>query len=250
MTLLRLLLACLALAPGCAAGAAIKPAIVLVHGAFANASGWNRVIAILQRDGYETVGVEQPLQSLQGDIAATRRAVEAVAGPVVLVGHSYGGVVISGAAAGNERVKSLVFVAAIAPEPGERVNAFFAQYPSESSKALKQDSAGFLTIDRSRFAGLFAGDLPAAEGALLAATQKPMRAGNFAAILTDAAWKTIPSWYVVAKSDRALNPDLERFYAKRMGARTIEIDASHFVFLSHPGEIARVIEEAAARAGK
>jgi pimeloyl-ACP methyl ester carboxylesterase len=245
----KLLIACVALLTAAAANAA-KPAIVLVHGAFANASGWSRVIAILQRDGYVAVGVEEPLQSLQGDIAATRRALEGVAGPVVLVGHSYGGVVIGGAAAGNDRVKALVFVAAIAPEPGERVNRFFAKYPPQSSNALKQDSAGFLTIDRDRFGELFASDLPAAERALLAATQKPMRAGNFAAVLTDAAWKTIPSWYVVAKSDRALNPDLERFYAKRMGARTTEIDASHFVFLSHPREIARVIEEAAAAVGK
>jgi pimeloyl-ACP methyl ester carboxylesterase len=245
MRLTRLLIACAALLAASGAHAA-KPAIVLVHGAFANASGWNRVIAILQRDGYEVVGVEEPLVSVQGDIAATRRAVAALTGPVVLVGHSYGGVVISGAAVGNGNVKALVYVAAIAPEPGERVNAFFAKYPSYSNTALKQDSAGFLTIDRSEFAGLFAADLPADEGALLAATQKPIRSGNFAASLTQVGWKTIRSWYVVATRDKALNPDLERFYAKRMGAKTSEIDGSHFVFLSHPREIARVIEEAAA----
>lgn len=249
MRLAKALIACVALF-GAVAAEAAKPAIVLVHGAFANASGWNPVIQILQRDGYEVVAVENPLFTVQGDIAATRRAMDRVTGPVVLVGHSYGGVVISGAAAGNERVKALVFIAAIAPEPGERVNALFAQYPSESSQATKPDSAGFLTVDRSRFAELFAGDLPAAEGALLAATQKPIRSGNFASTLTQAAWKTIPSWYVVARKDRALNPDLERFYAKRMGARTSEIDASHFVFLSRPREIARVIEEAAASASK
>jgi len=245
----RILLAGLALLSASAAEAA-KPAIVLVHGAFANASGWNRVIAILQRDGYEVVGVENPLVSLQADIATTKRAVAHFTGPVVLVGHSYGGVVISGAAAGNPNVKALVFVAAIAPEPGEAVNAFFAKYPSESSKATTQDVAGFLTVDRNRFAGLFAADVPADEAALLAATQKPIRSGNFAATLREAAWKTVPSWYVVAKQDRALNPDLERFYAKRMGAKTSEIDGSHFLFLSHPGEIAKVIEEAAAAASK
>jgi len=247
MRLAKILVACAALL-GAATADAAKPTIVLVHGAFANASGWDRLIAILQRDGYEAIGVEEPLVSLQGDVAATRRAVEGLAGPVVLVGHSYGGVVISGAAVGNTNVKALVFVAAIAPEPGERVNAFFARYPSYSNKALKQDSAGFLTVDRSRFPTLFAADLPAAEGALLAATQKPIRSGNFAAMLTQVAWKTIPSWYVVAKRDRALNPDLERFYAKRMGAKTSEIDGSHFLFLSHSREIARVIEEAAASA--
>lgn len=247
MGLARFLIAC-ALLFGTAAGAAAKPAIVLVHGAFANASGWDRVIAILQKDGYDVVAVENPLHTLQGDIATTRRAVDGLAGPVVLVGHSYGGVVISGAAVGNDRVKALVFVAAIAPEPGERVNAYFAKYPSYSNKALRQDSAGFLTIDRSLFAGLFAADLPADEGAVLAATQKPIRSANFAAALREVAWKTIPSWYVVATRDKALNPDLERFYAKRMGARTTEVDGSHFVFLSRPREIARVIEEAAASA--
>jgi pimeloyl-ACP methyl ester carboxylesterase len=249
MMLARLLLACFALVLGGAAGAA-KPAIVLVHGAFANASGWDRVIAILQRDGYTVVGVENPLQSLQGDIVATRRAIGAQDGPVVLVGHSYGGVVISAAAVNNPRVKALVFVAAIAPEAKEPANAFFAKYPAEANAAVKRDRAGFLTVDRKRFAELFAGDLPSAEGAVLAATQKPINSANFAAPLPNPAWKTLPSWYIVASRDRALSPDLERFYARRMGARTSEIDASHFLFLSRPAEVARVIEEAAATVGK
>ena len=229
-----------------ASGASAKPAIVLVHGAFANASGWDRVIAILQRDGYEAVGVEQPLLSLQGDIAATKRAIADLGeGPFVLVGHSYGGAVISGAAAGNAGVKALVFIAAIAPEAGERINAFFGKYPAEAHSAVRQDAAGFMMIDRKRFGALFAQDLPPTESSVLAATQKPIRAGNFAASLPQSAWKTLPSWYVVATKDRALSPDLERFYAKRMGARTSEIDGGHFLFLSHPREVANVIEEAA-----
>jgi len=244
MRLASLVVSCAALFSAASATAA-KPSIVLVHGAFANASGWSRVIAILQRDGYEVVGVDEPLISLQGDIAATKRAVDALAGPVILVGHSYGGVVISGAAAGNAKVKALVFIAAIAPEPGERVNALFAKYASETNLTTKQDSAGFLTVDRNRFAALFAGDLPATDGAVLAATQKPTRSAIFAGSLAAAAWKTIPTWYVIAKQDRALNPGLERFYAKRMGAHTTEIDGSHFLFLSHPREIARTIEAAA-----
>ena len=242
----RILLAGLALLSASAAEAA-KPAIVLVHGAFANASGWNRVIAILQRDGYEVVGVENPLVSLQADIATTKRAVAHFTGPVVLVGHSYGGVVISGAAAGNPNVKALVFVAAIAPEPGEAVNAFFAKYPSESSKATTQDVAGFLTVDRNRFAELFAADVPADEAALLAATQKPIRSGNFAATLRDAAWKTIPSWYLVARNDRTIPPEAERAMAARAGAKTVEIRSSHVAMMSHPDKVTELILAAARR---
>ena len=249
MRIVQFLLAFSALLIAAAADAA-KPAIILVHGAFANASGWDRVIPILQRGGFEVIGVENPLQSLKGDIAATRRAIGSFDGPVILVGHSYGGAVISGAATGNAKVKALVFVAAIAPDAGEPVNNFFAKYPAEANSAVKQDGAGFLTVDRARFHELFASDLPAVEGAVLAATQKPIRSANFAAALQEPAWKSIPSWYVVAASDRALNPDLERFYAKRMGARTTEIAGSHFLFLSHPQEVARVIEEAAASVGK
>jgi pimeloyl-ACP methyl ester carboxylesterase len=249
MKVTGVLLCCAALAWGGVAQAA-KPTIMLVHGAFANASGWNRVIALLQREGYQVIGVENPLQTLQGDVAVTKRMLDAADGPVVMVGHSYGGAIITAAAAGNAKVKALVYVAAIAPDTGERLNSYFARYPSEANRALKQDAAGFVVVDRARFAKLFAEDLPASEGAVLAATQKPIRAGNFAGSVPVVAWKTIPSWYVVAARDRALNPDLERFYAKRMGARTSELDASHFLFLSRPQEIARVIIEAASVAGK
>jgi pimeloyl-ACP methyl ester carboxylesterase len=232
-------------APGAAAAPATKPAIVLVHGAFADAMGWERVIPLLQRDGYEVTAVENPLQSLEGDIATTRRVVDAQTGPVVLVGHSYGGAVITGVAADNPKVKALVYLAAFAPEAGEPLGAFGDKYPTDLGKALKPDSAGFLTVDRGQFHKVFAADIAPGDAAVAAATQKPLSATVFAASVPKAAWKTIPSWYLVSKEDHAINPDLERFYAKRMGAHTSEIAASHVAFISHPQEVARLIEEAA-----
>jgi pimeloyl-ACP methyl ester carboxylesterase len=228
-----------------AASAAIKPTIILVHGAFADAAGWDRVIPILQRDGYSVVAVENPLQSLDGDVANTRRVVEDQTGPVVLVGHSYGGAVITGAAAGNANVKALVYLAAIVPDAGEPVAAFLDKYPTDLAHAQKVDKGGFVSIDPGKFRQVFAADLPAAETAIAAATQKPIAGAAFGASVPVAAWKSIPSWYVVSKQDHALSPDLERFYAKRINARTSELDASHVAFISHPKEIAAVIEQAA-----
>ena len=223
-----------------------KPAIVLVHGAFADAASWNKVIPILQRDGYEVTAVENPLQSLSSDVEWTKRVIDAQNKSVVLVGHSYGGAVITGVAADDPKVKALVYVAAFGPEAGEPVGAFGDKYPVKLGEALRPDSAGFLYIDRSRFRELFAADLSATETAVLAASQKPVNGTVFGASVPVAAWKSIPSWYMVATEDHAINPDLERFYAKRMGATTVEIKSSHVPFASHPAEVAKVIEQAAA----
>jgi pimeloyl-ACP methyl ester carboxylesterase len=223
-----------------------KPAIVLVHGAFADASGWSRVIPILQQDGYFVTAVQIPLTSLSDDVATAKRLVDSQKGPVVLVGHSYGGAVITGAAAGNPNVKALVYLAAFAPEAGEALGApgkNFAEPPLNS--ALVPDSAGFLYIDRAKFHDAFCKDLPEAEALVMAATQKPLAGSVFEASVSAAAWKTVPSRYVVSSEDRAINPELERFYAKRMGAKTSEIAASHVAFLSHPQEVAKVIEDVA-----
>jgi pimeloyl-ACP methyl ester carboxylesterase len=234
--------------PAAAAAPAAKPTIVLVHGAFADAAGWGPVITILQHDGYQVVAVENPLQSLDGDVANTRRVVDDQAGPVVLVGHSYGGAVITGAAAGEPNVKALVYLAAIVPDAGEPVAAFLDKYPTDLSHAQKVDKGGFVSIDPSKFRQVFAADLPASEAAIAAATQKPIAGAAFGASVPIAAWKTIPSWYVVSKQDHALSPDLERFYAKRIGAHTSELDGSHVAFISHAKEVAAVIEQAAAAA--
>ncbi len=244
----RTLFALLAGLVGSLAAQSAKPTIVLVHGAFADGSSWSKVIPMLQRDGYNVIAVQNPLTSLDADVETTKRALAMQTGPVVLVGHSYGGAVITQAAAGNANVKALVYVAAFAPEVGEPIGAFGQQYPAPLGAALKQDPSGFLYIDPAKFHEVFAADLPVAETNVAAAVQKPIIGSVFGASVTEAAWKTIPSWYLVSQDDRAINPDLERFYAKRMKATTTEVKASHVAFLSHPAVVVRLIEQAAAGA--
>ena len=226
-----------------------KPSIVLVHGAFADGSSWARVIPLLERDGYTVTAVQNTLTSLAADVETTKRLIDAQPGPVVVVGHSYGGAVITGAAAGSDKVKALVYVAAFGPEANEPVGAFGEKYPNDLGAALRPDSAGFLYIDRAKVHEIFAADLPRRSARVVAATQKPIHNSAFTASVPQAAWKTIPSWYIVATEDKAIQPDLERFYAKRMGAKTTEIKSSHVPFVSHPAEVVKVIEDAAKAAG-
>ena len=224
-----------------------KTSIVLVHGAFADGSSWNKVIPLLEAEGFTVTAVQNPLKSLSEDVATTKRVLDAQKGDVVLVGHSYGGAVITEAAAGNSKVKALVYVAAFAPDAGETLGALGERFPAPPlGTAVVPDSAGFLYIDRAKVADVFANDLPKDEAALLAATQKPLAAAIFGEPLKAAAWKSIPSWYVVSTQDKAINPDLERFMAKRMNAKTKELKASHVSFISNAAEIAKVIESAAA----
>jgi len=230
--------------------AAAKPTIVLVHGAFADASSFQYVIPLLQDDGYNVVAVQNPLSSLGDDIATTKRLIDAQKGPVVVVGHSYGGVVIRGAASGNPNVKALVYLAAFAPEANEPVGPLTDKYPTALGKALRPDAAGFLYIACDQVHDIFAADLPEKAARVVCATQKPVHNSVFGATIDSPAWKTIPSWYLVSRQDHALNPELERFYAKRMGAKTSEIDASHVAFISHPRVVARLIEQAATATAK
>jgi pimeloyl-ACP methyl ester carboxylesterase len=244
MKLLTLLLTPVMVAVGVAEPS--KPAIVLVHGAFADGSSWAKVIPILESDGYTVTAVQIPLTSLPDDVTTTQRVIDAQKGPVVVVGHSYGGAVITAAASGKTNVKALVYIAAFAPEIDEVLAApseKFAQPPLNS--ALIPDAAGFLYIDRAKFHDAFCRDVPVADARVMAATQKPLSSSVFKASVPGGAWKTIPSWYIVASEDHAINPDLERFYAKRMGATTTEIKSSHVAFLSHPNEVVKVIEAAA-----
>ncbi|HEY6224157.1 MAG TPA: alpha/beta hydrolase [Gemmatimonadales bacterium] len=227
-----------------------KPTIVLVHGAFADGSSWQRIIPLLQKDGYTVIAVQNPLTSLASDVETTKRVIDGQTGSVVVVGHSYGGAVITGAAAGSARVKALVYIAAFAPEANEPIGAFGEKYPNQLGAALRPDAAGFLYVDAGKFHELFAADVPVAETAVLAAAQKPIIGAAFSASVPEAAWKTIPSWYLVAQDDQAINPDLERFYAKRMNARVTEVKSSHVPFVSHPEVVVRLIEEAAGAAGK
>ena len=225
-----------------------KTSIVLVHGAFADGSSWNKVIPILEAEGFGVTAVQNPLKSLADDVATTKRVIESQKGNVVLVGHSYGGAVITEAAANNPKVKALVYVAAFAPDAGETLGGLGEKYPAPPlATALAPDSAGFLYIDRSKFHEVFSHDLPADTAALLAATQKPIAAAIFGESVKAVAWKTVPSWFVVSTQDKAINPDLERFMAKRMNAQTTEINASHVGFISQPKAVAKIIEAAAAK---
>ena len=223
-----------------------KPTIVLVHGAWADATGWQELIPLLQQQGYPVVAVENPLTSFNDDIATTKRLIDAQHGPVIAVGHSYGGAVITGAAAGNPNVKALVYVAAFAPDAGEGIGALQGKYPATPlATALVPDAAGFLYIDTNKFRDAFAQDVPLRQTRIMAATQKPLNGSILGASPAQAAWRTIPSWYLVATEDHALSPDLERFYAKRMRAHTIEVRSSHVMFISRANEVAKAIEAAA-----
>jgi len=227
---------------------AMKPTIVLVHGAFADASGWDAVIRILQSKGYEVSAVQNPLTSYEADVETTKRLIDAQTGPTVVVAHSYGGAVMTAAAAGNPNVKALVYLAAFANDANEPLGALLEKYPSKAVEAFKPDAAGLLYIDRAKFHDIFAQDLPLVQTNVMAVTQKPLTSSAFGATTKVAAWRTTPSWFVVAQNDNVIPPDLERFFAKRMGAETTEINSSHVVFMSHPKEVVEVIESAA-RAG-
>lgn len=228
----------------------LKKSVILVHGAFADATGWQKVIPLLEKEGLAVTAVQLPLKSLADDVATTKRLLDSQPGDVILVGHSYGGAVITEAGAGNPKVKGLVYVAAFAPDVDEALNGLIERFsPSPLGTAVVPDSGGFLFIDRTKFQSVFANDLPKEEASLLAATQKPLAAAIFGEPVKAAAWKSIPSWYVVSTQDNSINPDLERFMAKRMGAKTKELKASHVSFISNPSEIAKVIESAAASTG-
>lgn len=222
------------------------PTIVLVHGAWADGTSWQSVITRLEKKGYYVIAVQNPLTSLVDDVATTKRVIDAESqkGPVIVVGHSYGGAVITGAAAGNPNVKALVYIAAFAPAVGEPLGALLQQYPTELGAILVFDTAGFGYLDRSRFRAVFAADVSRTKAGVMAAAQKPTFGGIFAEHLDVAAWETIPSWYMVAKNDKALSPDMERFLAQRMSATTVEVKSSHVPFVSRPSEVVKLIEKA------
>ena len=223
------------------------PTIVLVHGAWADASGWYDVTRVLQDRGYNVVAVQNSLFSYAKDIETTKRVIDAQQGPMVVVGHSYGGAVITAAAAGSPNVKALVYVAAFAPDVNEGLGGLSQRFPDLGlGKALVPDAAGFLYIDTAKYPEVFANGLPPKQARAFATAQKPIAGSAFGEPLTTPpAWKTIPSWYVVATEDRAINPDLERFMANRMRAKTTELRSGHLVFIARSQEIARIIETAA-----
>jgi pimeloyl-ACP methyl ester carboxylesterase len=221
--------------------------IVLVHGAFADGSSWARAIPILQAKGFHVTAVQIPLTSLADDVAATQRAIAREDGPVILVGHSWGGVVITEAGM-DPKVVGLVYVAAFGPDEGEQVGELGKKYPPPPALAAPNvDSKGFLTLSAEAFEK-FGSDLPKNEARVAAATQGPIAASAFGAQVSGVAWKTKPSWYIVSKLDQAIAPDEERFFAQRMKATTTELKTSHVPMLSQPKAVAAVIIDAAAKA--
>jgi pimeloyl-ACP methyl ester carboxylesterase len=228
-----------------ASKAAIKN-IVLVHGAFADGSGWKAVAEILEKDGYAVSVAQPPETSYADDVKYTRAAIDAMGGPVVLVGHSYGGSIIT--EAGNDpHVATLVYIAAFALDEGESC-ASIEQAVPQASKAFKPDSSGNWWIEQEHFAADFAADIPAAESHFMAISQVPISTDSFTHKVTNPAWKSKRTWYMVATSDRSINPEQERMMAKRAHATTVEVNASHVAYMSHPREAAKLIEEAAAHA--
>jgi pimeloyl-ACP methyl ester carboxylesterase len=221
--------------------------IVLVHGAFADGSGWENVYNELTKKGYNVSVTQHTLQSLQTDIAAVERVIEQQDGPCLLVGHSYGGVIIS-VAGNNPKVVGLVYIAAHTPEANEARAALFKTYPP-AYKSLIKGEDGFDYIDPKRFPEDFAGGVPLEKARFMAASQPATADVCFQATIDNPAWKTKPVWYMVAKADRIINPDLERFYAKRANAmKTVEVEgASHCVFMTHPKEVAELVIAATKR---
>jgi pimeloyl-ACP methyl ester carboxylesterase len=223
--------------------------IVLVHGAFADGSSWAKVIAILQAKGFNVTAVQNPLTSFADDVAATNRALALQKGPVILVGHSWAGAVITEAGV-DPKVAGLVYVAAFAPDSDEIVGDLGKNYPPPPALAAPIiDAQGFMSLSTEAIVKHFASDLPPAEARVVAATQTPIAASAFGTKVSNIAWKTKPSWYIVARKDQAIAPDAERFFAKRMKAKTTELDTSHVPMLSKPKDVAAVIMEAAAKTG-
>lgn len=232
-------------APAAMAADSTPKSIVLVHGGFVDGSGWEGVYDILKSDGYDVTIVQNPTVTLEDDVTVTKRAIAAATSDVVLVGHSYGGVVISEAGA-DPKVKALVYIAAFAPEAGESVSSLIATpVPGAAAPPILPPVDGFLFLDKSKFAQSFAADVRPDLAAFMAASQVPWGVGALGGRVTVPAWKAKQSWYLVATDDKMIPPDAQRGMAKRAGAKTVEVPGSHAVYVSNPKAVAKIIEDAA-----
>jgi len=220
--------------------------VVLVHGGFVDGSGWQGVYDALAADGYRVAIVQNPTLSLEGDAAATRRIIDRMGGPVVLVGHSYGGAVITEAGL-DDKVSALVYIAAFAPDKGESVNTLIAGFPADGPQPpILPPQDGFLFLDRDKFHASFAGDLPAGQAAFMADSQVPWGVDALGGTISEAAWRVKPSWYLVTGEDRMIPPSAQRSMAERTGATVTEAPGtSHSVYVSQPQAVASVIKQAA-----
>ncbi|MCP9999160.1 alpha/beta fold hydrolase [Streptomyces werraensis] len=232
-----------------------KPTVVLVHGAFADSTSWNDVARELRREGHLVVAAANPLRGLSGDAAYVREVLAGVEGPVVLVGHSYGGSVITAAAVGADNVRALVYVAAFIPDKGESALDLAARFPGSSlGEALRpvpvtlpDGSPGMeFTIDQARFPHQFAADVPEGVAQLMAVTQRPVTGAALEEPAPEPGWRTLPSWAVVATEDLNIPAAAQRHMARRAGAQVTELEASHAASVSHPREVASVVTAAAA----
>ncbi len=219
--------------------------VVLVHGGFVDGSGWQGVYGLLKNDSYNVSIVQNPTLSLAGDTAATRQITDAQDGPVVLVGHSYGGAVIT--EAGNDpNVAALVYIAAFAPDRGESVNTLIADPPPGApAPPILPPKDGFLFLDRAKFQASFAGDVPAEQAAFMADSQVPWGVDALSGPITEPAWRTKPSWYLVTTDDRMISPPAQRAMSERAGSTVVESAGSHSIYLSQPTAVASLIEQAA-----
>jgi len=228
---------------------AAKPlSVVLVHGGFVDGSGWESVYQILKQDGYAVSIVQNPTISLGGDVEATRRVIDSQSQPVVLVGHSYGGAVIT--EAGNHpNVVALVYIAAFAPDKGESVNSLIKDPPPGAPvPPIVGPKDGFLALDKAKFAASFAGDVPKDRAAFMADSQVPWGVEALAGTISEPAWRNKPSWYLVATDDKMIPPPAQRLMSKRAGSTVVEVAGSHSIFLSQPAKVAALIEQAAEKA--
>jgi len=222
--------------------------IVLVHGGFVDGAGWEGVYRILKKDGYDVSIVQNPTTSLADDVAATRQVIAQAKGPVVLVGHSYGGVVIT-EAGNDQKVAGLVYVAAFAPDKGESVSSLIANpAPGAPVPPILPPQDGFLLLDPTKFAASFAADVPESKASFMAASQVPWGVNALGGEITSPAWKAKPSWYLVAKDDRMIPPPAQRAMSQRAGAKVVEVPGSHSVYVSQPQAVADLIKQAAAAA--
>jgi pimeloyl-ACP methyl ester carboxylesterase len=219
--------------------------VVLVHGGFVDGSGWQSVYSLLKEHGYNVSIVQNPTLSLEGDAEATRQVIDAHDGPVVLVGHSYGGAVIT-EAGNNDNVAALVYIAAFAPDTGESVNTLIGTFPQDGPQPpILPPQDGFLFLDRERFHASFAGDLPDEQAAFMADSQVPWGLDALGGSITQAAWRTKPTWYLVATEDRMIPPPAQRTMSERAGSTVVEATGSHAIYVSQPAAVASLIEQAA-----
>jgi pimeloyl-ACP methyl ester carboxylesterase len=219
--------------------------VVLVHGGFVDGSGWEGVYKILKKDGYTVAVVQNPTVTLADDVAVTKRAIASLNGPVILVGHSYGGVVIT--EAGNDpKVAGLVYVAAFAPDKGESVSTLIANPPPGAAQPpILPPQDGYLFLDKAKFAAAFAGDVKPDAAAFMADSQVPWGVEALNGKISEPAWKTKPSWYLLTTEDKMIPPDAQRMMSKRAGSTVVEAKGSHSIYVSRPQDVAALIEKAA-----